>query len=143
MNYYRKSEPSDVRDLGSTYEEWVATGNPKADDWAAVPLMPTYDPVKEYAAWANGSWIVMQLAPIVVSMRSFREACGRDLTIRISAYVASIEDLNERFKAQTDFEFATTVSRAHFRVSQIASALGKTESEIDEVFALAQQLDLN
>jgi len=80
---------------------------------------------------------------IVVSMRSFREACGRDLTIRISAYVASIEDLNERFKAQTDFEFATTVSRAHFRVSQIASALGKTESEIDEVFALAQQLDLN
>jgi hypothetical protein len=81
--------------------------------------------------------------PIVVSMRSFREACGRDLTIRISAYVASIEDLNERFKAQTDFEFATTVSRAHFRVSQIASALGKTESEIDEVFALAQQLDLN
>jgi hypothetical protein len=79
--------------------------------------------------------------PIVVSMRSFREACGRDLTIRISAYVASIEDANERFKAQTDFEFATTVSRAHFRVSQIASALGKTESEIDEVFALAQQLD--
>lgn len=79
--------------------------------------------------------------PAVVSMRSFREACGRDLTIRISAYVASIEDLNERFKAQTDFEFATTVSRAHFRVSQIASALGKTESEIDEVFALAQQLD--
>jgi len=81
--------------------------------------------------------------PIVVSMRSFREACGRDLTIRINAYVASIEDLNERFKAQTDFEFATTVSRAHFRVSQIASALSKTESEIDEVFALAQQLDLN
>jgi hypothetical protein len=79
--------------------------------------------------------------PIVVSMRSFREACGRDLTIRINAYVSSIEDANERFKAQTDFEFATTVSRAHFRVSQIASALGKTESEIDEVFALAQQLD--
>jgi len=78
---------------------------------------------------------------IVVSMRSFREACGRDLTIKISAYVASIEDANERFKAQTDFEFATTVSRAHFRVSQIASALGKTQSEIDEVFALAQQLD--
>jgi hypothetical protein len=74
-------------------------------------------------------------------MRSFREACGRDLTIRINAYVSSIEDANERFKAQTDFEFATTVSRAHFRVSQIASALGKTESEIDEVFALAQQLD--
>lgn len=79
--------------------------------------------------------------PIVVSMRSFREACGRELTSEISAYIATIEDLDERFKAQNDFEFAATVSRVNFRVSQIASGLGKTETEIDEVFALAQQLD--
>lgn len=104
---------------------------------------PSYDINTQFIEWVNGDWVVkpIQLSSAVVSMRSFREACGRDLTIRISAYVASIEDVNERFKAQTDFEFATTVSRAHFRVSQIASALGKTESEIDEVFALAQQLD--
>lgn len=79
--------------------------------------------------------------PIVVSMRSFREACGRELTSEISAYIATIEDLDDRFKAQNDFEFAATVSRVNFRVSQIASGLGKTETEIDEVFALAQQLD--
>ncbi len=79
--------------------------------------------------------------PVVVSMRSFREACGRELTSEISAYIATIEDLDERFKAQNDFEFAATVSSVNFRVSQIASALGKTEPEIDEVFALAQQLD--
>jgi hypothetical protein len=79
--------------------------------------------------------------PIVVSMRSFREACGRELTSEISAYIATIEDLDDRFKAQNDFEFAATVSRVNFRVSQIASELGKTETEIDEVFALAQQLD--
>jgi hypothetical protein len=78
---------------------------------------------------------------IVVSMRSFREACGRELTSEISAYIATIEDLDDRFKAQNDFEFAATVSRVNFRVSQIASGLGKTETEIDEVFALAQQLD--
>jgi hypothetical protein len=91
-------------------------------------------------------WIdaVLQMPPpppIVVSMRSFREACGRELTSEISAYIATIEDLDERFKAQNDFEFAATVSRVNFRVSQIASGLGKTETEIDEVFALAQQLD--
>lgn len=80
--------------------------------------------------------------PIVVSMRSFREACGRELTSEISAYIATIEDLDDRFKAQNDFEFAATVSRVNFRVSQIASGLGKTETEIDEVFALAQQLDV-
>jgi hypothetical protein len=79
--------------------------------------------------------------PIVVSMRSFREACGRELMIQINAFVASIEDLNERFKAQTDLEFATTVSRAHPRVAQVAAALNKTDAEIDQVFINAQQLD--
>jgi hypothetical protein len=102
--------------------------------WIGPGDAPTMEELQ--TAWDN-----RPPPPIVVSMRSFREACGRDLTIRINAYVSSIEDANERFKAQTDFEFATTVSRAHFRVSQIALALGKTESEIDEVFALAQQLD--
>lgn len=79
--------------------------------------------------------------PIVVSMRSFREACGRELMIQINAFVASIEDLNERFRAQTDLEFATTVSRSHPRVAQVAAALNKTDEEIDQVFITAQQLD--
>ena len=78
---------------------------------------------------------------IVVSMRSFREACGRELMIQINAFVASIEDLNERFRAQTDLEFATTVSRSHPRVAQVAAALNKTDEEIDQVFITAQQLD--
>jgi hypothetical protein len=78
---------------------------------------------------------------IVVSMRSFREACGRELMIQINAYVASIEDLNERFRAQTDLEFATTVARSHPRVAQFAAALNKTDAEIDDVFINAQQLD--
>ena len=81
--------------------------------------------------------------PIVVSMRSFREACGRDLVIEIDSYVASIEDLNERFSVQNDFEYALTVARNHPKVAQVAAAIGKTESEIDAVFALAQHLDSN
>jgi len=105
-----------------------------------------YEPGTEFyeatiQRWADA--VQANVNPIVVSMRSFREACGRELTSEISAYIAIIEDLDERFKAQNDFEFATTVSRVNFRVSQIASGLGKTETEIDEVFALAQQLDLN
>jgi hypothetical protein len=115
--------------------QWSLRGNTiDGLTWIGPGDAPTMEELQ--TAWDN-----RPPPPIVVSMRSFREACGRDLTIRINAYVSSIEDANERFKAQTDFEFATTVSRAHFRVSQIASALGKTESEIDEVFALAQQLD--
>lgn len=80
---------------------------------------------------------------IVVSMRSFREACGRELMIQINAFVASIEDLNERFSVQNDLEYALTVARNHPKVAQVAAAIGKTESEIDAVFALAQHLDSN
>jgi hypothetical protein len=98
-----------------------------------------YDELME--KWIDAVLEMPPPPPIVVSMRSFREACGRELTSEISAYIATIEDLDERFKAQNDFEFAATVSRVNFRVSQIASGLGKTETEIDEVFALAQQLD--
>ena len=91
-------------------------------------------------------WIDAVLAmppppPIVVSMRSFREACGRDLVIKINAYVASIPDAYERFSVQNDLEYALTVARDHPKVAQVAAAIGKTESEIDEVFALAQYLD--
>lgn len=81
------------------------------------------------------------LLPTVVSMRSFREACGRDLVIKINAYVASIPDAYERFSVQNDLEYALTVARDHPKVAQVAAAIGKTESEIDEVFALAQYLD--
>lgn len=93
-------------------------------------------------------WIDAVLAmppppPIVVSMRSFREACGRDLVIKINAYVASIPDAYERFSVQNDLEYALTVARDHPKVAQVAAAIGKTESEIDAVFALAQHLDSN
>jgi hypothetical protein len=42
---------------------------------------------------------------------------------------------------QNDLEYALTVARDHPKVAQVAAAIGKTESEIDEVFALAQYLD--
>jgi hypothetical protein len=54
--YYRISDPSDVRDLGEQMAEWVAAGNPKADDWAAQPAAPSAD-----AVWTDGAWIVPPL----------------------------------------------------------------------------------
>jgi hypothetical protein len=135
------------------------------DDWTPPQLVPLVKlPMPELPAgktarptliWhadrVERNWILIDLTPeeiaalqpkpVVVSMRAFREACGRDLIIRINAYVASVTDVYERFKIQNDLEFAPTVSRAHPRVSQLAAAIGKTENEIDEVFELAQQLD--
>ena len=53
LNYYRISDPSDVRDLGEQMAAWVAAGNPKASDWAAQPAAPSAD-----AVWTNGAWFV-------------------------------------------------------------------------------------
>ena len=53
MNYYRITDPSDVRDLGEQMAAWVAAGNPKADAWAEQPAAPSDD-----AVWSDGAWSV-------------------------------------------------------------------------------------
>lgn len=53
-NYYRITDPSDVRDLGEQIVAWTAAGNPKANDWAVQPAAPSAD-----AVWtADAEWIV-------------------------------------------------------------------------------------
>jgi hypothetical protein len=53
LNYYRISDPSDVRDLGEQMAAWAAAGNPKANDWAVQPAAPSAD-----AVWTAGAWSV-------------------------------------------------------------------------------------
>ena len=53
LNYYRISDPNDVRDLGDQMAAWVAAENPKANDWAVQPAAPSAD-----AVWADGAWSV-------------------------------------------------------------------------------------
>ena len=52
LNYYRISDPNDVRDLGEQMAAWVAAGNPKANDWAVQPAAPSADAVWQDAAWS-------------------------------------------------------------------------------------------
>jgi hypothetical protein len=56
-NYYRISDPNDVRDLGDQMAAWVAAGNPKADAWAEQPAAPSAD-----AVWTDGAWSVPPVA---------------------------------------------------------------------------------
>jgi hypothetical protein len=57
LNYYRISDPSDVRDLGEQMAAWTAAGNPKASDWTLQPAAPSAD-----AVWTDGAWIVPPVA---------------------------------------------------------------------------------
>jgi hypothetical protein len=56
-NYYRISDPNDVRDLGEQMAAWLAAGNPKADAWAEQPAAPSAD-----AVWTDGAWSVPPVA---------------------------------------------------------------------------------
>ena len=51
MNYYRITNPVDVRDLGDQMTAWLDAGNPKVNDWAEQPPAPSL-----YAVWGNGQW---------------------------------------------------------------------------------------
>jgi hypothetical protein len=53
MNYYRISDPNDVRDLGEQMAAWEVAENPKRFDWAAQPAAPSDD-----AVWTDGAWSV-------------------------------------------------------------------------------------
>jgi len=59
MNYYYITNPSDVRTLGEQMATWLATGNPKANDWAEQPPAPSPD-----AVWGNGQWEIPE--PVIV-----------------------------------------------------------------------------
>jgi hypothetical protein len=56
-NYYRISDPSDVRDLELQMAAWAAYANPKQYEWAEQPPKPSED-----AVWADGAWSVPPVA---------------------------------------------------------------------------------
>jgi hypothetical protein len=53
-NYYRQSDPADLRDLPqSLLDEWAAANNPKLDEWIAAPAKPSGN-----AVWSAGEWLI-------------------------------------------------------------------------------------
>jgi hypothetical protein len=53
-NYYRTSDPADLRDLPqSLLAEWAAAANPKLAEWLPAPAKPA-----ENAVWNAGEWII-------------------------------------------------------------------------------------
>jgi hypothetical protein len=55
-NYYRQSDPADLRDLPqSLLDEWAAANNPKFAEWLPSPAKPA-----ENAIWNAGEWIIPQ-----------------------------------------------------------------------------------
>jgi hypothetical protein len=81
------------------------------------------------------------IAPVVVTMRSFRLALGRVRYLELESLINSIVDSEEQYQAATYLDQSATVSRQHPLVIQFSAALGKPDAEADAIFATAKQLD--
>jgi hypothetical protein len=58
-NYYRISDPSDVRDLSEQMAAWELADNPKRLAWAEQPEAPSAN-----AVWQDGAWVVPPVVTI-------------------------------------------------------------------------------
>lgn len=108
--------------------------------WQEAPPQPSPD-----AQWVNGGWVVPEPLPppeVSVSILAFRFALvNAGLLDLVEACINGIPDETEKKNALTWWEFARTVKRHHPIVEQIGAALGKSDEEINAIFAAAQAID--
>jgi hypothetical protein len=115
---------------------------------------PTFDPsthylrkteaINETAKTVVRGWelVAHEPMPVVVTMTSLRLALiDAGLYQTITAAINGIADATEKLKAQTWWATAQTVRRVHPLVAGIASLAGRTDAQVDAIFAAAQALD--
>ena len=90
-------------------------------------------------AWANRP--IPQPEPIKVELASLKIALGYNLCVQIGAWINSIQDVEEKFRATTWWKESSKVRRNHPTVETFRQAMGKTQEEVDAWFAAAQVID--
>ena len=91
------------------------------------------------AAWANRP--IPQPEPIKVTLAALKIVLGYNLCVQIGAWINSIQDVEEKFRATTWWKESSTVRRNHPTVETFRQAMGKTHAEVDAWFAAAQVID--
>jgi hypothetical protein len=139
-----RTDDEDVIGLDPVYEVYTLT---QAEQ-------PQYDPATHYlrrteaidldALQVVRGWELVAHAamPVVVTMTSLRLALiDAGLYQTITAAINGIADATEKLKAQTWWATAQTVRRVHPLVAGIAALAGRTDAQVDAIFAAAQALD--
>lgn len=115
----------------------------RIDDNAFIPISEANSDYREYLNWlAQGNIVeaadVAKQPVLSVSQWQIREAMNQlGLRVEVEGAIAagdqSLKDL---------WNYAPAFSRDHPKIAEIATAIGKTEADIDGLFTLAASLSL-
>lgn len=114
-------DTSMIERFGFTAVDFPQAPKPEFPEWRPLPEEPT--------------------GVRVVSMRQARLALLQsNLLSQVEAAIAAIEDAGQRQAVQIEWEYAAEVDMTHPWVQSLASALGLTEAQLDDLFTLAATL---
>ena len=122
------------------------TAQPAYDQ--ATQTVEESTPVQIDGVWTQ-QWSVRDLTaeelkarvPTIVTTRQARLALLQaGLLSQIEAAIAGIEEAGQRQAVQIEWEYAAEANREHPWVQALATALGLTEAQLDDLFTLAATL---
>lgn len=136
MAYYYRADTNEVRELDpAVIQAWVDTGNPKASLYTLIPDSPAPN-----AQWDGSKWIVPPpYVPQSVSRFQAKAALlNAGLLSQIEAIIA-----DPATDAMTKLAWAEAIQfeRNSPTVLGLASALGLTDQQLDELFTAAAQIN--
>lgn len=103
--------------------------------WHGPGEKPTLQELQE-------AWDSIPPPPVIVSMTSLRLALiDAGLYQIVTSAINGIPDATEKLKAQIWWATAQNVRRDHPLVAGIAALAGRTDAQVDAIFAAAQALD--
>lgn len=117
----------------------------RVSDGAFIPADPTNRDYAEYMRWLDEGNTPDPVGPAPVPQSAtMRQARLALLSIGklddVEAAIAAIPDATEKRAAQIEWEFATTVERSSPLLASLATAIGLTQTDLDDLFTQAVTL---
>lgn len=134
MGYYWIASESQVTQLDDAlYASWVASGNPKAAYYTPIPPPPGPGYTYDGTAWVAPPVYVPQS---VTRFQGKAALLAQGLLDDVEAAVAASNDAY----LQLAWADAISFERQSQMVASVASALGLTQAQVDDLFIAASQV---